>query len=99
MSQLTDANNHITQFAFDANAQSTSRTLPNGQTESFAYDDRQRQTLHISFEGVHKQTLYDDSAIGGGRVLGTICSPAERIMSATPAAVRSRLTSPGNGFG
>ncbi len=39
-------------------------------TETFTYDDRQRQTLHVSFEGVYKQTLYDDSAVGGGRMVG-----------------------------
>ena len=70
MNQLVDANGNVTKFGFDGKGQNTSRTLPNGQMESFVYDDRQRLVLHVTFEGVHKQTLYDDSAIGGGRVLG-----------------------------
>ena len=70
MSKLIDSNNHATNFGFSSKGQSTSRTLPSGQIESFGYDSRQRQNLHISFEGVHKVTVYDDSVSGGGRVAG-----------------------------
>ena len=34
---------------------------------AFEYDDFGRQTLHISFEGVVTETVYDDSLGAGGR--------------------------------
>ena len=69
MSKLTDPYNHITNFAFNAICQSASRSLPLGQVETYSYDSRQRMTLQVSFESIHKRTVYDDSATGGGRVL------------------------------
>ncbi len=70
MSKLIDAKNNTTNFGFSSTGQSTNRTLPNSQVESFAYDTRQRQNLHVSFEGVYKQTVYEDTSAGGGRILG-----------------------------
>ncbi|MFN9602776.1 MAG: RHS repeat-associated core domain-containing protein, partial [Planctomycetota bacterium] len=68
MSQLVDAHGRITNFHFDALGRSTGRTLPMGQTESTAYDTRGRQLLQVTFEGIHVRMVYDDSAIGGGRI-------------------------------
>ena len=70
MSKLIDANNSTTNFSFSASGQSTGRTLPSGQSESMFYDSQKRQFLSISFEGVHRLTIYDDSVAGGGRVVG-----------------------------
>ncbi|XZE20921.1 putative Ig domain-containing protein [Pirellulaceae bacterium SH449] len=70
MSKLVDANGRETQFAFDSRGQNTHRVLPDSQTESFSYDNRQRLVLHVSFEGVHKQSLYDDTPSGAGRMIG-----------------------------
>ena len=64
MSKLIDANNHSTQFGFSSKGQQQSRALPGGQAESYEYDVRQRQSLQISFEGIYKQTVYDDSSVG-----------------------------------
>jgi RHS repeat-associated protein len=36
--------------------------------ERFEYDDRGRQTLHVSFEGVVTQNVYDDRAGSNGRL-------------------------------
>lgn len=70
MSKLVDANGHETKFGFDSRGQSTHRVLPDSQTESFSYDNRQRLVLHVSFEGVYKQSLYDDTPSGAGRMMG-----------------------------
>jgi len=66
-SKLTDANGHVTQFGFDATGRPTSRTLPDGQIETMAYDLQKRLVLQVSFEGVHERTVYDDSPAGVGR--------------------------------
>ena len=68
MSKLTDANDHLTHFGFDATGRPTSRTLPDGQIETMAYDLQKRLVLQVSFEGVHQRTVYDDSKAGAGRV-------------------------------
>jgi RHS repeat-associated protein len=68
MSKLTDSNDHVTHFGFDATGRPTSRTLPDGQIETMAYDLQKRLVLQVSFEGVHQQTVYDDSKAGAGRV-------------------------------
>ncbi len=93
MTQLTDANGHITRLAFDAKGRNVSRTLPDGQTEMFAYDDRERQTLHVSFEGVHKQMLYDDTAAGGGRLYGynLFASQADYLSYSSGGALASSV--------
>ncbi len=70
MSKLIDANSSTTNFAFSPTGQSSGRTLPSGQSESMSYDAQKRLSLSISFEGVHKRTVYDDSVVGGGRAVG-----------------------------
>lgn len=67
MSKLTDANDHVTHFGFDATGRPISRTLPDGQMETMAYDLQKRLVLQVSFEGVHQRTVYDDSPAGAGR--------------------------------
>ena len=40
-----------------------------GQVETKTFgDNRQRETLRVSFEGVHTRTVYDDTATGSGRI-------------------------------
>lgn len=70
MSKLIDANSSTTNFAFNSTGQATGRTLPSGQSESMSYDTQKRLSLSISFEGIHKKTIYDDTVAGGGRVVG-----------------------------
>lgn len=70
MSKLIDANSSTTNFSFSPLGQSTGRTLPSGQSELMSYDAQKRLSLSITFEGVHKRTVYDDSVIGGGRAVG-----------------------------
>jgi RHS repeat-associated protein len=60
-----------TAFAYNSAGQIQFRTLPSGSVEEFRYDDRGRQTLHISFEGVVTRNIYDDTAVGGGRLAVT----------------------------
>jgi RHS repeat-associated protein len=56
-----------TRFAFAANREQLTRTLPlglepeGGFTEEFQYDERGRQKLHISFEGVVTEDVYSDT--------------------------------------
>ena len=69
MTKLTDAYNNISNFGFNNLFQSTSRTLPSSLSETFEYDNRGRQTLQVTFEGIRKRTVYDDTSTGGGRVL------------------------------
>jgi YD repeat-containing protein len=63
-----------TTFTFDARGRQLTRTLPLGQgqsgafTERFEYDDFGRQTLHVSFEGVVTQFVYDDGPSRTGRL-------------------------------
>ncbi len=70
MSKLIDANNNVTNFAFSSTGQPTGRTLPSNQSESMFYDVKQRMNLSISFEGVRKKSIYDDTPQGGGRLIG-----------------------------
>ncbi|MCY2984883.1 MAG: Ig-like domain-containing protein [Planctomycetota bacterium] len=70
MSKLIDANSSTTHFAFSSAGQPTGRILPSGQSESMSYDVQRRLSLSISFEGVHKRIIYDDTFAGGGRGVG-----------------------------
>src|SRR6266436_5543307 len=38
-------------------------------TEYFGYDDAGREVLHLTFEGRLIQSVYDDTAQGGGRLV------------------------------
>lgn len=58
----------ITTFQFNSSGQQTGRTLPSGNTEEIRYDVRGRPTVHVSFEGVVEQRVYDDTSVGGGRL-------------------------------
>ncbi len=59
----------LTQFTYGLNGKISSRVLPNGLAEFFSYDERGRETLHESFEGVITKTSYDDRPGAGGRIL------------------------------
>ena len=62
---IKDPLNRVTTFTYDSRGNQLTRTLPMGQTtptgqvETFEYDDLGRQTLHISFEGVHVKSEYN----------------------------------------
>ncbi|MBM3967451.1 MAG: hypothetical protein FJ308_20710, partial [Planctomycetes bacterium] len=68
MTKLTDAMGRVTRFGLSALNQLETRTLPSGDQERFFYDARGRQSLQITFEGIYIRMIYDDSAIGGGRL-------------------------------
>ena len=61
-------------FTYDDEGHEQTRTLPLGQgtsgdwTETFKYDDRGRQTLHISFEGVVTKYIYNSQGRLGRRI-------------------------------
>ena len=67
---LTDPLDRVSEWQYNARGQQIARTLPNPLvdsaegaselTERFQYDARGRQTVHISFEGVVSETIYDD---------------------------------------
>ena len=64
-----------TTLTHDERGNRLTRTLPGhapGETltERFEYDDRGRQVLHTSFEGVVAESLYDDGVGAGGRMTG-----------------------------
>ncbi len=59
----------LTQFTYGLNGKLSSRVLPNGLAEFFSYDERGREILHESFEGVITKTSYDDRPGAGGRIL------------------------------
>ena len=65
---LVDPLGRETRWTFDEQGREQSRTLPLGVEttgvpddfqETFEYDDRGRRTLHVSFEGVVTQSVYD----------------------------------------
>jgi YD repeat-containing protein len=58
-----------TTMKYDERGNLLARILPDGTAETFTYDDFGRQTLHISFEGVVTQSLYDDRTASGGRLV------------------------------
>jgi RHS repeat-associated protein len=52
----------------DSFGQEISRKLPLGQQEEFRYNDLGQESLHISFEGVVKETLYYTTGVHAGQV-------------------------------
>ena len=72
---IRDPLDRETTFTFDDRSRQLTRTLPLGQgasgafTEQFEYDDLGRQMLHVSFEGVVTQFVYDDGPSRTGRLI------------------------------
>ena len=62
---IKDPLNHVTKFDYDTRGNMVKRTLPMGQVtptghvETFQFDDYGRQTLHVSFDGIHAKSEYD----------------------------------------
>ena len=54
-----DAAGRVTTFQFDALGRRISRTLPGGQTESYAYDLEGNQVCQTNFNGVIITNQYD----------------------------------------
>jgi RHS repeat-associated protein/uncharacterized repeat protein (TIGR01451 family) len=65
---IRDALGNTTSFTYDARGHELTRTLPDGETESFTYCGCGRQILHISFEGMVTENVYDDRPGAGGRL-------------------------------
>ncbi len=57
----------ITEWRYDSQGRLSKRILPNGSAESFLYDSRDRNVLHIAFDGIVERTTYDDRPGAGGR--------------------------------
>jgi RHS repeat-associated protein len=71
-----DDDTRITSYQYNSAGQETLRTLPAGNQEQDQYDLRDRLTLHVSFEGVVEQYVYDDTAVGDGRLTATRFYPS-----------------------
>jgi YD repeat-containing protein len=56
---LIDPLGHETHWVYNERGQLLSRTLPEGEIETFTYDSLGRQVLHVSFEGVVSENVYD----------------------------------------
>jgi RHS repeat-associated protein len=64
----------VTKFAYDDFGRRISRQLPEGQTETWAYEapsasSHGRLVKHVDFKGQSTRYVYDNSAQHGGRVL------------------------------
>ena len=55
----TDANGHATTWTYDYFGRVLTRELPEGQMESFVYNDSQRSQTHTDFNGVVTITYFD----------------------------------------
>ena len=55
---VTDANNHTTNYAYDADNHNTSRTLPLGMSETFTYNTLNLITAHTDFRGKTTTSAY-----------------------------------------
>jgi RHS repeat-associated protein len=55
----TDAEGRITRWAYDKASRPISRTLPNGETETFQYDAAGNRIAHIDFAGRKTQAAFD----------------------------------------
>ncbi len=64
---IKDPLGHETRFTFDAQGRQLTRTLPLSQVEQFQYNDRGRQTLYVSFEGIVTESVFDNAS--GGRLI------------------------------
>jgi RHS repeat-associated protein len=58
--RLHDPRERDTTFTSTTDGRPLTRTLPEGETEEYRYDELDRQKLHISFEGVVTESVYDD---------------------------------------
>ena len=68
---MTDANNHVTTYGYDAANRKTSRTLPLGMKEQFGYDADGNVITHTDFRG--KLTTYTfDNRYPNGRPTGKV---------------------------
>lgn len=63
---ITDTNGRVTKFRFDQFGRSTGRTLPDGKSESTAYDAFGATDYHIDCNGATVDLVYD-----AGSGLGT----------------------------
>ncbi|MEZ6135208.1 MAG: putative Ig domain-containing protein [Pirellulaceae bacterium] len=68
-------------------------------TERFEYDDQGRMDLHVSFEGVVTKYRYDDSQIGGGRLLARQFFADMTAYEAAPNAPAETWTSIYDAYG
>ncbi len=57
---IKDSLGRDTTLTFDAAGRQLTRTLPEGNVESWTYNDRGQQIKHVSFEGVVTEFLYDN---------------------------------------
>lgn len=55
----TDANGHTTRWTYDYFGRVLSRTLPEGEVETFVYDDAAHTLTHTDFNGQTITTTYD----------------------------------------
>jgi RHS repeat-associated protein len=74
---IRDALLRETTFTYDERGHQLTRTLPAGPTERTEYCDCGRPVLHVSFEGVVTQYVYDDRPGSDGRLAALRYFPSE----------------------
>jgi RHS repeat-associated protein len=74
-----DANGNTTTFQYDQRGRRTRRTLPSGQTESFAYDAAGNVVSHTDFNGKTTIYVYDSR----NRLLSKVPDPSFTAPSVT----------------
>jgi RHS repeat-associated protein len=73
----------VTRYTYDLFGRQLTRQLPLGRTERSEYDPiRNQRTLHVSFEGVVTQLIYDNSPSAGGRIQQKRYFPTEAAYQA-----------------
>jgi len=65
---IRDPKGRETTFTHDEHGRRSTRTLPLGQTEEYQYNTLGQEVLHVSFEGVVTESVYDNTAAGSGRL-------------------------------
>ncbi|WP_428937499.1 RHS repeat-associated core domain-containing protein [Fontivita pretiosa] len=65
---LGGTQNRETTFAYDAQHRRTGRTLPGGQSESFAYDSKGRLSLYTDSKSQKTKYKYFESGVNAGRI-------------------------------
>ena len=83
----TDANGHVTQFAYDQMGRRASRSLPAGQNESYAYDANGNLISRTDFNGHATTYQYDnmnrlkakiaDAFFSTGACAGGLCGASQ----------------------
>lgn len=88
----TDAKNNQVAWSFDGVGRSTSRTLPDGQTEAFEYGLNGQMTAHTTFGGQRITFSYDSAGRQTSRIVAATAATPARAAQFTYNADGQRAT-------